>query len=76
MNFIVELLNSIGNLLLTLINYLIDYFQMLISFITSIPQYINFFTVSLEAFPGFVLPFAVFGVYLTITLFLTGRSKS
>lgn len=70
---IVEFIISIGNFLLTIINYLIDYFQLLISFITSIPQYINFFTVSLEAFPGFVLPFAVLGIYLTVTLFLIGR---
>lgn len=70
---IVELFLAIGNFIVTIINYLIDYFQMLISFITSIPQYINFFTVSIEAFPGFVLPFAVLGVYLTVTLFLIGR---
>lgn len=73
MDFILEFLNAVGNLIITLINFLIDYFQMLISFFTSIPTYINFFTVSIEALPGFVLPFAVFGLYLTATLFLLGR---
>lgn len=71
---IVEVLAAFANLIVTVVNFVIDIFQMLISFITSIPQYINFFTVSLEGFPGFVLPFAVFGIYITITLFLMGRN--
>lgn len=70
---IVEFIIAIANFIVTIVNFLIDTFQMLISFITSIPQYINFFTVSLEAFPGFVLPFALFGIYITVFLFLLGR---
>lgn len=73
MTFIVELLNSIGNLIVTIINFFIDLFQVLISLVVSIPTYINFITVRIGGFPPFLLPFAMFGIYLTVMLFLLKR---
>lgn len=73
MTFIVELLNSIGNLIVTVINFFIDLLQVLISLVISIPTYINFLTVRIGAFPPFLLPFALFGIYLTVMLFLVRK---
>lgn len=75
MTFIVELLNSIGNLLITVINFFVDTLQALISLVVSIPTYINFITVRIGGFPPFLLPFAMLGIYVTVILFLIRKGN-
>ena len=69
----IELLNSIVNFLISVIGFIIQTFKGLILFITSIPQYVNFITYTVGGLPDFLIPYALFGVALTIIAMLIGR---
>lgn len=66
----IELLNSIVNFLISIIIFIYHSFKAILSFLISIPQYVNFISYSIGFIPDFLLPFAIFSVYLTILLMI------
>lgn len=69
----IELLNSIVSFITSIINLIVDVFQAFITIITSIPQYLNFINVSISVFPAFLLPYALFGISITVIAMLIRR---
>lgn len=69
----IELLNAIVSFITTIIGLIISTFEALISFVVNIPQYINFINISLSMLPSFLLPYAVFGVSITVIAMLISR---
>lgn len=69
----IELLNSIVSFVVSIVNLIVDMFQAIITVFTSIPDYINFINVSISVFPPFLLPYALFGISITVVAMLIRR---
>lgn len=69
----IDLLNSIGNLIGSIVLFIVHIFQAIISFIGMIPTYINFLSTSIRILPPFLLPFATFSIFFSVILMIINR---
>lgn len=69
----IKILNSLLNIVITVINLVIDVFVAIITIFTSIPEYIDFLSSSVSVLPAFLLPYILFGIFLTVVAMLIRR---
>lgn len=69
----VAFLSSIADALLTVFDILFLIIKSLVQFIVMIPTWLVFLTTSVGYVPGVILPFIMFGISLSVILFLIGR---
>lgn len=68
-----NLLSSIGNIIVSLIQLVISTINSFVNLIVNIPTYITFLTSSIGFLPDIVIPFALATVALWVVLFMIGR---
>lgn len=69
----IKIFNSILSIIVTVVDLLSDVFKAIISIFTSIPEYIDFITASIGVLPPFLLPYILFGIFLTVVAMLIRR---
>lgn len=66
----IDLLNSIVQAIGSIFVFIVNMFKAFLSFITSIPEYIDFITATLAVLPPYLLPFATLGISITVIAML------
>lgn len=68
-----EMLRSLLNTVMVLVNFVINTFTSLLSFVSKIPTYVTFITSSVAVLPYILLPFVYVCVSLYVVLFIINR---
>lgn len=68
-----DLLSSIGNIIVSGVTFFVNTLLSLIDLITRLPSFISFVSTSINLLPAVVVPFCLAAISLTVVLFITGR---
>lgn len=68
-----DLLSSIGNIIVSAVTFFVNTLLSLIDLITRLPSFISFVSTSVNLLPAVVVPFCLACISLTVVLFITGR---
>ena len=68
-----DLLASIGTIISSLVSFLVNTVNSLVTFISNIPVYLAFLTTSFSLLPSVIIPFALASVTTYIVLLLIDR---
>lgn len=73
MSKIIDFFSSIGDTIISLINFVINTISSLIALISKIPAYMMYITESLNVLPSFILPFATAYISLLVIQYICNR---
>lgn len=73
MGTIIKLLTSIGNLVISLVSFLISTIRSLLYLVQEIPNFINFLSSSFTVLPTVFIPFCLASVSIFVIYFILGR---
>lgn len=70
----IQFFESIFNLVATILSFIVHALQSFITFIASIPSYVNFLTTIVGSLPPFLIPFVTISITLSVlTIFINRK---
>lgn len=75
LKWIVNFLNTIGNLVMALVDLIINAFNAILSLLTHIPDYLNYLGLVMNLVPPFVLSFFLIIISIATVYFIKRLAK-
>lgn len=73
MQYIVDFFKALGEIITSIVEFIIDLFTGLVDFFAQIPEYVELAEQYIDTLPEFVIPYAVMVLAATLIFIIIGR---